>query len=154
MRPVFYNGFLVMNLYEIVLIGRQSLTQQQIEALVVGLTFFVTQNNGEVVRGEYCGHRDLEYPIKKNTKGHYYVLQIKLDSKFIKEMERIMSLNEDIIRFLVVKTDFFETRENLITQSKFRNSNRQVKDTGYRNSNKAKDVVVEENVEIVAEVEE
>lgn len=146
-----------MKLYEIVLIGRQSLIQQQIEALVVGLTFFVTQNGGEVVRGEYCGHRDLEYPIKKNTKGHYYVLQIKLDSKNIKELERIMSLNEDIIRFLVVKVDHFVTRENLITQSKFFNNSKQVKDVGYRNANKnnVKDVVVEtESVEIVAEVEE
>lgn len=149
-----------MNLYEIVLIGRQSLAQQQIEALVVGLTFFVTQNNGEVVRGEYCGHRDLEYPIQKNSKGHYYVLQIKLDSRNIKELERIMSLNEDIIRFLIVKVDHFETRENLITQSKFHGGNRQMKDAGYRNANKnnVKDVVDSEEETpsevVAADVEE
>lgn len=150
-----------MNLYEIVLIGRQSLTQQQIEALVVGLTFFVTQNGGEVVRGEYCGHRELEYPIKKNSKGHYYVLQIKLDAKNIKELERIMSLNEDIIRFLVVKVEYFETRENLITQSKFSTSRQQnTRDVGYRaaNKNNVSDVVEngEDNAkatEVVEEVE-
>lgn len=149
-----------MNLYEIVLIGRQSLTQQQIEALVVGLTFFVTQNGGEVVRGEYCGHRELEYSIKKNSKGHYYILQIKLDSKNIKELERIMSLNEDIIRFLVVKVDYFETRENLITQSRFTNGNRQqnTKDVGYRaaNKNNVSDAIEngeDEKVEVIEEAE-
>ncbi len=148
-----------MNLYEVVFIGRQSLTQQQIEALVVGLTFFVTQNGGEVVRSEYCGHRELEYAIKKNSKGHYYVLQIKIDAKSIKELERIMSINEDIIRFLVVKVNHFETRENLITQAKFFNGNRSVtKDVGYRaaNKNNVKELSDEsaENVEIVAEIEE
>lgn len=148
-----------MNLYEVVFIGRQSLTQQQIEALVVGLTFFVTQNGGEVVRSEYCGHRELEYTIKKNSKGHYYVLQIKIDAKSIKELERIMSINEDIIRFLVVKVNHFETRENLITQAKFFNGNRSVtKDVGYRaaNKNNVKELSDEstENVEIVAEIEE
>lgn len=148
-----------MNLYEVVFIGRQSLTQQQIEALVVGLTFFVTQNGGEVVRSEYCGHRELEYAIKKNTKGHYYVLQTKIDAKNIKELERIMSLNEDIIRFLIVKVNYFETRENLITQARFFNGARAAnKDIGYRaaNKNNVKEIAgeTEEKIEIVAEVEE
>ena len=130
-----------MKLYENVIIGRQDLTQQQMEALVVGLDLFVTKNGGEVVRSEYCGLRNLCYPIKKNNKGHYYVMQIKIESKHIRELERMMGLNEDIIRFLVVKVDSFETRENLITQAKFFSESNsalaksKMKDSGYRNRN-------------------
>lgn len=130
-----------MKLYENVIIGRQDLTQQQMEALAVGLDLFVTKNGGEVVRSEYCGLRNLCYPIKKNNKGHYYIMQIKVDPKHIKELERMMGLNEDIIRFLVVKVDAFETRENLITQAKFFSESNsaiakaKTKDSGYRNKN-------------------
>ncbi|MDR0753206.1 MAG: 30S ribosomal protein S6, partial [Holosporaceae bacterium] len=58
-----------MNLYENVFIGRQDLSQQQIEALGVSLSLFITQHGGDVVRSEYCGLRGLAYPIKKNHKG-------------------------------------------------------------------------------------
>ena len=156
----------IMNLYENVIIGRQDLTQQQMDALVVGLNLYVTQNGGEVVRSEYCGPRNLCYPIKKNHKGHYYIMQIKIDPKYVKELERIMGLNEDIIRFLLVKVDFFETRDNLITQSRFTNEHsvtsqrgKDIKDTGYRNKNaitteeKGEDIAPEQD-EVIQEIEE
>lgn len=148
-----------MNLYENVVIGRQDLTQQQMDALVVGLNLYVTQNGGEVVRSEYCGLRNLCYPIKKNHKGHYYIMQIKMDSKYVKELERIMGLNEDIIRFLLVKVEAFETRDNLITQARFANDSNvssRVRDTGYRNKNAINldEKEVEEKIEVIQEIEE
>lgn len=148
-----------MNLYENVIIGRQDLTQQQMDALVVGLNLYVTQNGGEVVRSEYCGLRNLCYPIKKNTKGHYYVMQIKMDAKYVKELERIMGLNEDIIRFLLVKVEAFETRDNLITQARFANENSaanlRAKDPGYRKKASADaDTEAEKETTIVNETEE
>ncbi|MDR3155846.1 MAG: 30S ribosomal protein S6 [Holosporaceae bacterium] len=107
-----------MNLYENVFIGRQDLSQQQMEALGVGLGLFVTQNAGEVVRSEYCGFRNLAYPIKKNQKGHYYVMQLRAPPTLIAEFERVMRLNEDIIRHLLVKVDAFDDRGNLIPQAR------------------------------------
>lgn len=129
-----------MKLYEIVFIGRQDLSQQQIEALGVSLCLFVSQNNGEVVRNEYCGFRALEYPIKKNAKGHYYIMQIKLSAESIGELDRIMRLNEDIIRHLVVSVEKFEWRDNIISQARFYNDDHSShgmhagRDTGYRNT--------------------
>lgn len=126
-----------MKLYEIVFIGRQDLSQQQIEALGVSLCLFVSQNNGEVVRNEYCGFRALEYPIKKNAKGHYYIMQIKLSAELIGELDRIMRLNEDIIRHLVVSVEKFEWRDNIISQARFYNDEPHgaiTRDTGYRNT--------------------
>jgi small subunit ribosomal protein S6 len=107
-----------MSLYESVFIGRQDLSQQQIEALGVSLSLFVTQNGGEVVRGEYCGFRNLAYPIKKNHKGHYYAMQIKADGPLVAELYRIMKINEDIVRQLVVRVDRFSDNDNLISQAK------------------------------------
>ncbi|MBQ3564578.1 MAG: 30S ribosomal protein S6, partial [Alphaproteobacteria bacterium] len=105
-----------MRLYENIFIARQDLSQQQIEALGVNLGLYVTQNGGEVARSEYCGLRNLAYPIKKNHKGHYYIIQMKASGEVVAELNRMMKINEDIIRHLIVKVDKFEDKENLISQ--------------------------------------
>lgn len=125
-----------MNLYESVFIGRQDLSQQQIEALGVSLGLFVTQHGGELVRSEYCGFRTLAYPIKKNSKGHYYIMQIKANKEVIAELSRMIRINEDIIRHLVVRVSEFENKENLISQAKTFGEDSIVKDTGYRSVSK------------------
>jgi len=128
-----------MKLYENVFIGRQDLSQQQMEALGVSLGLFVSQHGGEVVRSEYCGFRNLAYPIKKNHKGHYYIMQMKADQEIVAELSRMMRINEDIIRYLVVKVDEFENKENLISQAKTFGEDASMKDTGYRTVVKAAD---------------
>lgn len=125
-----------MNRYENVFIGRQDLSQQQMEALGVSLGLFVTQHGGEVVRSEYCGFRALAYPIKKNHKGHYYIMQMKADKDVVGELSRMMRINEDIIRSLIVKVDSFENKENLISQAKTFGEDSVVRDTGYRSVSK------------------
>lgn len=137
-----------MSLYENIFIGRQDLSQQQMEALGVSLCLFITQNGGDVVRSEYCGFRNLAYPIKKSRKGHYYIIQIKADGPLIKELGRMMRINEDIIRQLTVKVDEFIDNENIISQAKTL-ADIMAKDVGYRHaSNKA---VVAEEIESASE---
>lgn len=124
-----------MALYENIFIGRQDLSQQQIEALGVSLGLYVSQNGGEVVRGEYCGLRKLAYPIKKNHKGHYYIIQMKASRDVVSELDRIMKVNEDIVRHLIVKVDAFEDKENLISQARIYGEDSATKDVGYRAAN-------------------
>ncbi|MDR3187060.1 MAG: 30S ribosomal protein S6 [Holosporaceae bacterium] len=143
-----------MSLYENVFIGRQDLSQQQIEALGAGLGLFVTQNSGEVVRSEYCGSRNLAYPIKKNHKGHYYVMQIKVSAETVAELERIMRINDDIIRHLVVRVSKFDDKDNLITQMKTSNDDFAAsRDSGYRHSSNRTNVA-ESGAVVAAEAEE
>ncbi|GHU14156.1 hypothetical protein FACS189449_10450 [Alphaproteobacteria bacterium] len=111
------------------------------EALGVSLGLFVGQNGGEVVRSEYCGFRNLAYPIKKNHKGHYYIIQMKVSSATVAELDRIMKINEDIIRHLIVRVDTFDDKEILISQAKtFNDDFGQPRDRGYRG------VVAKDNV--------
>ena len=134
-----------MRLYENIFIGRQDLSQQQVEALGVSLGLLVTQNGGEVVRSEYCGLRNLAYPIKKNHKGHYYIIQMKASSAIVAELNRTMRINEDIIRHLIVKVEAFDNKENLISQAKTYHDEfgGATKDVGYRAANSKIDMIKE-----------
>lgn len=157
-----------MKLYEVIFIGRQDLSQQQVDALGVSLGLSVTQNGGEIVRSEYCGFRNLAYPINKNHKGHYYIIQMKANKTSLTELDRTMKFNEDIIRYLIVKVNAFENKDNLISQAKtfndgFNNANAAnggVRDTGYRATpradaaNDAESIDKTEKVEAAQEVAE
>ena len=94
-----------MSLYELVFICRQDISQQQVESLTVNLTTILTEQGGSVEKTEYWGLRSLAYRVRKNRKGHYSLLNITADHTAISEMERQMSLNDDILRFMTIRVE-------------------------------------------------
>ena len=49
------------------------------------------------------GMRNLAYEIKKNKRGYYYVIYFKAQPQLIKEIERNYRINENVLRFIVIK---------------------------------------------------
>lgn len=107
-----------MAFYEIVFIARQDLSTAQVEGLSATLTDIITQGQGSVAKTEFCGLRTLAYSIKKNRKGHYVLFNIEAPSATVKEMERQMGLNEDILRSLTLKLDKLDSNPSPLMQSK------------------------------------
>src|ERR1700749_4005247 len=105
-----------MALYENVFIARQDVPATQVETLTNQFSELVTAQGGTVSKKEYWGLRSLTYRIKKNRKGHYTLLNIDAPSAAVKELERTMSINEDIIRFLTVRVDALEEGPSAIIQ--------------------------------------
>ena len=97
-----------MALYENVFIARQDVPTTQVETLTTQFAELVTGLGGTVSKKEYWGLRSLTYRIKKNRKGHYTLLNIDAPAAAVKELERTMSINEDIIRYLTVRVDELE----------------------------------------------
>ena len=94
-----------MALYEHVVISRQDISPQQAEALNDQLKHLIEENGGNVAKIEYWGLRNLTYRIKKNRKGHYSLLAINSPAAAVKEMERQLSINEDVLRYLTVRVE-------------------------------------------------
>ena len=99
--------------YESVLIARQDLGAAQVNSLVSELSEVIKKEGGEVVKIDNWGLKNLAYRIKKNRKGHYVLLNIVAPANAISEYERLIRLNEDVIRYMTVKVDEFnnETAE-------------------------------------------
>ena len=94
-----------MALYEHVVIARQDISPQQAEALNDQLKHLIEEGGGHVAKIEYWGLRNLTYRVKKNRKGHYSLLAIDAPAAAVKEMERQLSLNEDVLRTLTVRVE-------------------------------------------------
>jgi small subunit ribosomal protein S6 len=110
-----------MSLYESVIIIRQETSPQQVEALADTYQDVIKENGGSIKKRENWGLRSLAYKIKKNRKGHYILFNIDAPSAAVHEMERLMSLNEDILRYLTLRVDEFEEGPSIPAQNVARN---------------------------------
>ena len=94
-----------MPLYECVLIARNDVTQQQVETVADTIATDLETDGGSVKKREYWGLRSLAYRVKKNRKGHYMLLGLEAKPTFVTEMERLLRLNEDVLRFMTIRVD-------------------------------------------------
>lgn len=99
-----------MPLYEHVYIARQDVSSQQVDQLTDEFKAVLEAGEGKVEMVENWGLRSLAYKIKKNRKGHYVRLNIDAPHAAVAEMERLMRLNDDILRFMTVRVDELDAK--------------------------------------------
>jgi len=117
-----------MRLYESVFIARQDITSAQVEAMADEFAEIITSAGGSIKKREYWGLRSLAYRIKKNRKGHYVMFNMETGPEALREYERIMGLNEDVLRFLNLNIEEVEDGPSIMMQAKTERSSRGQRD--------------------------
>ena len=117
-----------MRLYESVFIARQDITSAQVEAMADEFAEIITSAGGSIKKREYWGLRSLAYRIKKNRKGHYVMFNLETGPEALREYERIMGLNEDVLRFLNPNIEEVEEGPSIMMQAKTERSSRGQRD--------------------------
>ena len=125
-----------MKLYETVLIARQDISQSQVEEIIKNLKTLITESKGKILKEEYWGLKTLAYRIKKNRKGHYVLLNIEVDNSTLIEFERIMRLNEDILRFLTISIKEVDDNPSIMYQNRTEKSAKMQEFSELKNSYK------------------
>jgi small subunit ribosomal protein S6 len=97
-----------MALYEHIFLARQDATAAQVDALTDQFKNVITGGGGKIGKTEYWGLKSLTYRIRKNRKAHFTLFNIDAPPAAVTEMERQMSINEDVIRFLTIKVEALE----------------------------------------------
>lgn len=91
-----------MRQYEIVYIFDTALTEDQVNEKLEKFHKNITSGSGEITEVDHWGKRQLAYPIKKATSGAYVVVQFKADTDVLPELERVLKLDDDLMRYLIV----------------------------------------------------
>ena len=107
-----------MPLYETVLIARNDVTQQQVEAVADQVATQLEADGGSMQKREYWGLRSLAYRIKKNRKGHYMLLGLDAPPASLKEIERQLGLNEDVLRFMTIRVEEIDENPSAVLARK------------------------------------
>ena len=107
-----------MPFYENVFVARQDLTPAKVTELTNKFTAAIEAKGGKVTKREDWGLRNLAYKIQKNRKGYYTLLAIDAPAAAVIEMERLMRLDENILRHLTVKIDALEEGPSAMLEPK------------------------------------
>jgi len=107
-----------MSFYESVFIIRPEISSSDVDRITSEFVKIITDKEGVCIKSEYWGLRTLEYEIKNHKKGHYVFLGLNVSSAGLKEMERKMTLNEDIIRFMSINVDAISMEPSPILKGK------------------------------------
>jgi small subunit ribosomal protein S6 len=73
---------------------------EEVATLLTQLSEQVASLGAEVVKMENWGKRRLAYDIRKQREGTYAVLEVSAEPSTIKEFERQLRLNENVLRFM------------------------------------------------------
>lgn len=107
-----------MPLYETVIIARQDLASDDIDKLSEKFSKLITDDGGKVVSTEYWGLRNFAYKIKKYSRGHYILLNLDAKVSSVKELERVVGFNEDVLRCQIFKVEKHEEKASLFVSTK------------------------------------
>ncbi len=107
-----------MAFYESVFVLRQNLTSSQVGDSVKKYEGIIAEGKGKVTKTENWGLRNLAYVIKKNRKGHYILFQLDCDANCMKELNRKLGLDEDVIRHMILRIDALTAEPSPILNQK------------------------------------
>lgn len=127
-----------MPYYESVFIARPDISAAQVEALTESMSAIVVEGGGSVAQAEYWGLKSLAYRIKKNRKGHYTMLALDAPAAAVKEFERNMRLNEDVLRLMTIRVDELESEPSVMMRNKNSRDERNRRDDRSENKSDAK----------------
>ena len=94
-----------MREYELGLVLHPEVEQSDVTEAVEKVGQFIEAGGGEVASVDVWGRRALAYPIRKQTEGTYVFLQAQLDPGAILELERNLKLDEEVLRYLLLRQD-------------------------------------------------
>jgi small subunit ribosomal protein S6 len=92
-------------IYETTFIVNAGLDDPQISAVVDKVRDVLVKNGSEIMEMAKWGRKRFAYPIKKKNNGFYVVCEFKAPGEIVARLERHFTLDENIIRFLIIALD-------------------------------------------------
>ena len=91
--------------YELTYIIKPDVDATNVHAIIERISGFITAEGGSVTKLDQWGVRRLSYPINKYREGHYVFILTKLEADAVTKIEGRLRLQEDLLRYLVVKAE-------------------------------------------------
>lgn len=94
-----------MNKYEIMFIVKSDMEEAEIKKTAESLKAVLTDKKANIIEEKAMGQRELAYEINKFKTGYYFFYEVEADAEAIAEFNRVVGINECILRHLVVKKE-------------------------------------------------
>ena len=94
-----------MNKYEIMFIVRPDMEEAEIKKTAEEMKKVLTDGKANMLEEKAMGQRELAYEINKFTTGYYFLYVVEANAETVKEFDRIVRINESLLRHLIVKVE-------------------------------------------------
>ena len=94
-----------MNKYEMMFIVKATMEESNVKTAAENVKKLAESLKAKVESFKEMGQKKLAYPIKREISGYYFVMTKTASKEAIKEVNRKMSIDENIIRHLIIKLD-------------------------------------------------
>lgn len=94
-----------MRKYEVMVIIDPDTDERQVQPLIDKHLLTVTKGGGTVDDIDIWGKRRLAYEINKKADGIYVVLKLTAEPAVVKELDRLMTIDESVMRTKVQRLD-------------------------------------------------
>ena len=94
-----------MNKYELMYIIDTALEDEPRKELIERVSALITGNGGEVEKVDEWGKRRLAYAINYKNEGYYVLVNFSASSDLPREIERVLQISEDVLRYLIVRVE-------------------------------------------------
>ncbi len=91
-----------MAFYEHTIVGKQDLSEKEVENLISKYSKIIDKS-GKILKTEKWGLLNLANKIKKNKKGIFVHFKMESEGKVVREIEKLLSIDTNVIRYLTVK---------------------------------------------------
>lgn len=92
-----------MRSYEVMCILDADLDKEAIEKAIEKTEDLIKKNKGKVEKVDNWGRRKFAYPIEGRNDGFYTLITFRGENKTIAELNRVLKLTGEMIRFMIVR---------------------------------------------------
>ena len=92
-----------MKNYEISFIVRPDLEKEAVDKIAKEFETVLVNNGANILSSKEIGQRELTYTIKNQKTGYYFLINIESDNKAIDEFNRLATIDENILRHIIIK---------------------------------------------------
>ncbi len=89
--------------YELMFVVPGSLDDAQVPAIKERVVSFINEAEATITLDVDLGRRRLAYMIKRQTHGHYFVLQFTTEQNTVAALDKKLRLDHEVLRYLLVK---------------------------------------------------
>lgn len=94
-----------MRSYELMTIHRPDLAEDDVRALVSGISGFLGERGATVAGTDLWGKRRFAYEINHLTEGYYSVITFQGDAAVVADLDRVLSLADEVVRHKVFRPE-------------------------------------------------
>lgn len=114
----------MQRIYEAVCIIKPEVGDETVKGIVEKVRDVLEKGKGTLDDVEKWGRRRLAYPIQKKNEGYYILLNFSAPPDTAKELDRVLKLNEDVMRHQIIRLHRKEQQRSSSRDEKTREDER------------------------------